>query len=302
MEQHTSIGPVAQAVADFILDRQAGYHSPDTIAFYRTQLRPFARHRDAQALPLATLSRGDIIAYLNQRRAEGRSPASIRAEFAAMHAFLTWAIQHGRAPEDCLDRVRWPKLPKVAIKPFSRSDVEKLLAEAARGSMPERDQAMLLLMADTGLRASELLGLKDTDIRGGRILIRGKGSRERWVPVSPEALAAIDRWRAVRPPEATHLFWSRHHRPLHRASLCALFKRLGERAGIDGVRCSPHTMRHTTGVEWIRDNGDVFTLQRLLGHADLNMTRRYLLLNDQDVADAHQRHSLAAKLVRSPGG
>ncbi len=100
--------------------------------------------------------------------------------------------------------------------------------------------------------------------------------------------------------ESSHLFITRLRRPFTRQGLYKLFDRLGERAGISGVRCSPHTMRHTTAQEWLNAGGDLATLQILLGHARLETTMRYLIVGYQQVAKRHRVLSLGKQLVQKP--
>lgn len=292
---------VPAAIDRWLAAKAAAYLSPLTLRFYRTQIRAFGAYCHDRRQPLAGLRMALVIDHMGRRRAEGRSPQSIRSEFAAIHAFLGWCIAQGLLDGSALEGLPWPKLPRLLIEPFRQSDVLALLAAAEGTTQPERDSAIILLMADTGIRASELCGIRDGDLQRerARIRIQGKGARQRWVPLSAAAMAAIDRWLAVRRAGAVRLFVSCHGWPLDRQSLYNLYRRLGRAAGIHEVRCSPHTMRHTMATEWIAAGGDLLTLQRLGGWSGIDMVRRYVGVTDAHVASAHHRHSLATQLLRT---
>lgn len=287
--------PISDAVRRFLLSRQSEYLAHDTILFYRTQLKAFTDWCAARGWSTGRLTQERIVGYFAHRR-QKRKPTTLEAEFRAVHAFVTWCIRRKHAPEGALDGVKWPKTPRVVVEPFTRRDVKRLLEQASMTTTPARDRAIILLMADCGLRAGELCGLMDSDVREGYIHVRGKGGRDRRVPVSPGTIAAIDRWRAERGP-STHIFVTRLGKPFTRQALYDLFARLGSRCRMDHVRCSPHTLRHTTAQEWLDAGGDLATLQLLLGHARLETTMRYLVVGYHHLAKRHQEISLGRQLV-----
>lgn len=281
----------------FIAHRQAANLSPDTIKAYQYQLRAFTEYSSAHRFRLQGLTAADIVGYFQARRTQGRPAPSLHQEFAAVHAMLTWALADRPEGDMVLRRVRWPKVPQPMIEPFSVPDVRHLLAAAGRSQMPQRDRAILMVMADTGVRAAEICGVKDTDVRDGRMRVFGKGGKYRWVPLGPQALEAIAEWRHVRPRTGGYLFVTRCRKPLSPRTLYDLFQRLGAKAGITDARCSPHTMRHTAATEWIKSGGDVRTLQKLLGHTAVGMTLRYVYASDDDVVKAHDKYGLALRLA-----
>ena len=286
---------VSEAVRRYIISRQSQYLSANTITFYKTQLRTFSNYCSDLGWFTLDITPDRLVEYLSLRR-EHRKPTTLEAEFRAIHAFLTWCIERKYCNPDTLDGVKWPKAPKPVIEPFTQGDVRGLLREAAKSPTPERDVAILLLMADCGLRASELCGLKDSDVRETYIHVHGKGGKERRVPIAPETLSVIRRWQKVRGP-CTYLFISQRGKPFTREGLRVLFKRLGKRAGVVDVRCSPHTLRHTTAQEWLDGGGDLETLRLLLGHARLETTMRYLVVGYSHVARKHKELSLGKQLL-----
>jgi site-specific recombinase XerD len=153
-------------------------------------------------------------------------------------------------------------------------------------------------LLDTGLRASELVGLTldKVWIDDGLVKVLGKGNKERLVPMGATVQKAVWRYlHSYRPKPANPLydtlFLTANGEPLTVNRLECIIERYGKKAEIEGVRLSPHTLRHTAAVSFLRNNGDVFSLQRMLGHSSLEMTRHYCNIADIDVKKAHLRAS-----------
>ena len=188
-----------------------------------------------------------------------------------------------------------PRVPRKVVPIFSPAQFGALLGviDTSQGE-GFRDLAIILTFYDTGLRLSELTGLKvdDVDLEDGSLKVMGKGGKERVVPfgkgVSRFLWHYITRFR----PEPlggrdSRLFLTADGRPMRRALIQTRIAKYGRRAGLSGVRCSPHTLRHSAAVNFLRNGGNVFSLQRLLGHSTLEMTRHYCELADVDVKKAH---------------
>jgi len=152
----------------------------------------------------------------------------------------------------------------------------------------------VLTLLDTGLRVSELCNLELGNLRleEGMLKVLGKGNKERLIPIGKQVQRLL--WRYIdryRPEPATancgFVFLTREGRPLTKDRVEKIMTYYGKKAGLAGIRCSPHTLRHTAAVTFIRNGGDVFSLQRMLGHSSLEMTRKYCELADIDVKRAH---------------
>jgi site-specific recombinase XerD len=158
-------------------------------------------------------------------------------------------------------------------------------------TLPRCARAILLLFLDTGLRLSELAALRMADLRpDGSVKVMGKGARERIVPVGSVARQALARYLWVRStPDADQpIFRSeRGGGPLGGRGIQQVFRGLKLRAGVPG-RCSPHSLRHTFARSYLVNGGDAFSLQRILGHATLDMVKRYVALADSDLATRHR--------------
>ena len=191
------------------------------------------------------------------------------------------------------------------IPTFTDDQLAALLAAPdTRRWIGVRDRAILLTMADTLARASELATLRasSVDLAQRVVTVMGKGARERQLPLGAIASGALHRYRgSVEDLRAGDPFFiSCRGRALDRQYLRAIVAGYGPKAGITGVRCSPHTLRHTGAKRFILAGGDVFTLQRLLGHTSLAMVRRYVELAAVDVALQHARFSPVDSLLRRP--
>lgn len=160
----------------------------------------------------------------------------------------------------------------------------------------DRDAALITFVLDTGVRVSEVAGLRmgDVDFENAVCRVVGKGSKERRVPVGRRARRELRRYLAQRrrPPPDAPLFMAEHGEPLTRWGIQKIVRRVAQRAGLQ-TRCSPHILRHTFARAFLTNGGDVFSLQRILGHspASLDITQRYVELLDEDLREVHRRAS-----------
>jgi integrase/recombinase XerD len=258
----------------------------------------------------------DFVMYLQQRqcysnhplvkpRQRGLSDNTVNCYLRSIRAFWSWLVREEAVAETPFAKVKIPKTTKKVIRSFSNEQLQDFL-NAVNTDTPEgyRDYVVTLTLLDTGIRLSELTGLKLTDINlEGKILrVKGKGNKERLVPFGKGVQRLL--WRYInycRPEPALvridNLFLTSDGRPLSKNRIESRMKKYGIRAGINGVRCSPHTLRHTAAISFLRNGGDVFSLQRLLGHNSLEMTRRYCEMADVDVQNAHAMASPVDNLV-----
>lgn len=157
-----------------------------------------------------------------------------------------------------------------------------------------RNKAIILAFLDTGLRLSELAAVQinDIDFDNGIIKVMGKGRKERFVRVGKETQKAILRYLLQRKDKLPSLWVTDHGEPVKSRGIQSLIKRLGKRAGITDARCSPHTFRHSFAIFALRNGIGEFSLQLLLGHSTLQMTRRYVQsLGTRDAIAAHEKAS-----------
>jgi site-specific recombinase XerD len=192
-------------------------------------------------------------------------------------------------------------VPTRLIATLGSVELERLLAVASR-----RDRLIIALLLDTGLRLSELAGLRVGDLLpDGYLRVRGKGGKERLVPLGTVTEARLPDYLAHGRPrpvgrDVDHIFLARDGRPLSPVAIQHALRRLGRRAGLTGVRTNPHTFRHTFAKLYLLNRGDLFSLQRILGHTTLDMVRRYVNLDTGEVKRQHAQASPVDRLAIGP--
>lgn len=229
---------------------------------------------------------------------------TINGYLRGLRAFWSWLKEEEFIGESPFAAVRIPKAPIKVIPTFSEEQLRALFGEVDLASQVGcRDYAIMLTLLDTGIRCSELTGLRLTDVDlSGRVLkVHGKGNKERMVPIGAKVQKAVWKYLTCQRPEPAtprydQVFLTRDGRPLSKDRLESIVERYGKRAGIVGVRVSPHTFRHTMAVTFLRNGGDVFSLQRITGHSQLDVLRGYVNLAQSDVSRVHQRNSPADNL------
>ncbi len=301
----------------WLIEGEIASLSQDTLALRRTVLSKlvwFLQHAGHRSFGLREAK--DFIFYLatghqepngrwgNPRFRKPPSPRTVQVYALETRRFLKFLAQEGLIDPEAPAQMRMPSVRAHQVQPFTRQQVEALLAAARRTRNARRDEALLLFLLDTGCRASEACNLlmKDLDLKERSCVVMGKGRKRRAVYFSKHTLRAL--WNYLREEERDPedpVFLGERGDPLNRDALRTLMRRLGEAAGLQAVRCSPHTLRHTFAVEFLRAGGDALTLQRLLGHENLAMTNRYVALAQADMANQHRQHSPVEALMRKDG-
>ena len=302
----------SRAVEGFLLNLAAEGKSENYFRWCQNLLRTF--HRWAGSRRITDLEPLDIKKYIRYLQTEHipygdghplhkpdrrLSPTTVKHHWAVPSTLFSWATREEIVQRNIMDLVPKPKAPKPLKVGFTQDEIKRLLRaiDAKSTARASRDRAILLFLLDTGCRISETTGCRrpDVDLSLGRAKVSGKGAKERFVYVGQEAKKAIWRYVSMHRPEPlpNHdlLFLTHEGRPMTRPALRSLLRRLGSKAEVPNVHA--HRFRHTAAVEFLRNGGDVFTLQRMLGHTSMEMVRRYLALVDADVAAVHRRASPA---------
>jgi len=222
------------------------------------------------------------------------SQSTVNHYYRVLNTFFGWLKQEGFIPDNPVAYIKAPKIDHKVVPALTPNEVRRLLdACSSKSALDVRNKAILSILLDTGLRVSELANLKleDVDLNTGTILVRrGKGGKQRIVRIGSKAQKAL--WRYVtiyRPRDTERLFLDRAGEPLDASGIKIMIRRLTKKTG---VKVYGHKLRHTFSINYLRNGGDVFTLQYLLGHSTLQMTQRYLQsLNSQDAINAHIRFS-----------
>ncbi|MFN2520867.1 MAG: tyrosine-type recombinase/integrase [Candidatus Limnocylindria bacterium] len=295
--------PLENLVDRYLVSCRAAGLSPATSEWYERLLHAYLGWDGAPrgSAEFDARSVTAFLAWLRDRvgpRGRRVSPETLHAHYRVLRAFASWLAREGHTKLNVLADLKAPRRQRKVVAPLSDDEVRRLLRACPRGTFHgERDRLSLLLLLDTGLRRNELIGVRvsDLDLRAGVLLVRGKGGRERRVSFGGAVAGALASFLAEWRP-AGALLTSESCRPLRPAGLRRILARRGADAGIAGLHA--HRFRHTFALRYLEAGGDVFTLQRLLGHATLDMVQRYLRLADSYVLAAHRRHSPVDRLDR----
>lgn len=272
--------------------RQKG-HSPGTMAAYTQAIRRFLEYADKAGLTEAeSVTRPFLRAYA-QQVGETLSPGGAHARLRPIKTFFSWLEAEEVIAKSPMTRVPMPKMPRQILPAIDPEQVAQLMTAALHSRLGVRDRAIIAVLFDTGVRVSELCGIHLEDVQtGGRIYIRqAKGGRGRVVPISRSALRHLTKYLNTGRPKTRlpQVFLSDAETPMNRDSVKQMLERLCRVAKLPTF--TPHTFRRGFAVNYLRNSGDVFTLQRILGHATLEMTNRYAVLRDDDLKDVHRRAS-----------
>ena len=272
----------------------------NTLLAYARDLAHFAHFTTTRAQTTATADRATLSAYMQHLTAENLSPRSAARRLSCLRQFHRFLARDGIRTDDPTDLLDSPRLPQTLPRLLSETDITALL-EAARTLPPPRGPtaaAALHLLYSTGLRISELLALPRTALAttGDILHIRGKGGRERIVPLSDTARATCADMLAQAPP-SRWLFAGRNPScALTRQGFDLILRDACRAAGLDPARVSPHVLRHAFASHMLAHGADLRSLQLLLGHADISTTQIYthvLAERLQRLVEAH--HPLATE-------
>jgi integrase/recombinase XerD len=279
---------------DYMLAKALQGLSQRTLDDYEEYTGKLLKYLDSNGLDLTT---GAIRQWLSTLDV---GPVTLGIRIKVLRTFCRWLAAEGYMKTDVMAPIPNPKVPTVFPRVLAEGDIRKLIQTARR---KPRDLALVLVLLDTGVRASECcnLTLDDVDLDGRSLLIRnGKGQKDRNVYYSDLTARALRRWLSCRPDDGSDdaVFLSQQTgRRLSRNSLAVAVKRLGTRAGIRGSGCSPHDLRRTFATRWIAGGGDSHSLQRMMGHTTTRMAEKYVFMAAGEVAEAHARYSPVARLT-----
>ncbi|NSW52218.1 MAG: tyrosine-type recombinase/integrase [Anaerolineae bacterium] len=298
----------SNAIPTYSLYLASNGFSPHTVKYYAGCMKRVLKAIGDR--PVAAIQYQDLVLFMADVSARGRSQNTLRAYWKSFRSFFSWAQLELGLKELPNAKIKCPAEPPTEVIPFTQEDVQALLkaAEYTRPAVSHgrksfqmkrataaRDIALVKLLLDTGLRVSEAarLTVGDVDLFDNcavqvHAYRSGKKSRPRTVFISRRTAYQIHRYLSTRdkPHNSEPLFLSIKNNPMDRDSIRHLLDNLGTRADVPNTH--PHRFRHTFAIEFLRNGGNVYTLQRLLGHSTLDMVRRYLHLSEVDIENAHR--------------
>jgi site-specific recombinase XerD len=305
------VDDLQQGIESWLLDgqiRQLSRHTLVCRRFLTDKLLWFLREEDIPVCDKRALQR--FFAYVitahespqgrwgNPREREPVRPRTAANYFRWLRTLFRFLVAEGMLEQSPMEGMRPAAHQNDQVQPFAPEQVAALIAAAKRSRHPRRNEAVLLFLLDTGVRADELCRLKmsEVDLAGKRALVLGKGGKKRTVYIGGATTRAVlqylrEQGREPRQPLFLADGGRREGEALTPSGLLKLITRLGQAARIEATRCSPHTFRHTFAIEFLRAGGNMFTLKELLGHTTLTMVNRYVALAQADIENQHRQFS-----------
>src|SRR5579875_2669807 len=294
---------IDEAIRGYILDCKVRGRSHRTIEWYEQKLRFFARWLDEEeetdSLDEVTIAhlRSFVLHIQSEqtgRRAvnkDGGSP--IQVSPLTVKGFFNWYHSEDLIAYNPAQRLKLPAVPDYMIPTFSPEHLKAMLEACDLSTTPGyRDYTLMLVLLETGIRVSELCGLRIQDVHDDYIRVVGKGNKEREVGISPDVgkllWKYIHQYRKPADEKDTHVFVNRYGQPLTPNGVEQLLIDVKHRAGVEGVRVSAHTFRHTFARMYLEKGGEIYKLSRLMGHSSVEVTEEYL--KDFKVRAARQEH------------
>jgi len=303
MTQRSTLQTMAEAIDAFLLYARVDGRLPKTMRTYHQAFQDFLKFLGTAEIPLTQLTQGEFRRWISTRLDQNYSKVTINIRLRVIRAFCNWLVREGHLPESPLKQVKQLRVPRQYPYVLSEPQVQALFKAVNRDNWTgKRNWAMLLLFLDGMLRLSELLNLEtgDVSLQIRSIRVRhGKGDKERIVFMGRRLTRAMQDWLQIReyPLVDDRLFVTSRGYRLEYRNVERIIERLAAKAGVEGVRCSPHTLRHTGATLFIRYGGDPFSLQRLLGHSDISTTMIYVHMAGTALREAHAKASPVDRLL-----
>ncbi|OGR74291.1 MAG: hypothetical protein A2089_03890 [Elusimicrobia bacterium GWD2_63_28] len=300
----TSLNTLLEA---FILRCKAKSLSNGSIRWYKDKLKPFIAFLEGLKVKDArSITPTQIRAYFEHLQAEGLCSGTIYRAYTGLGTFFTFLLKEDFIQANPMALVEKPKRTKKMLQAFSMDQVRDLLAQFDQDNFPLlRTRTLIVLLLDTGLRISEALSIKknDIDLSENTIKVMGKGGKERLVPFGTTAKQALMQYlmRIGEIPGQELVFLNRFGGGLNRRTIQRQIQLYAEKAGIKGVRPSPHTLRHTFATQYVLNGGDAFSLQKILGHSTLDMVRVYVDMANSNMTLQHRKFSPMDRLGQISG-
>jgi len=290
----------------FVFECEAKNLSEKTIRWYKQILKQFFKYVDTQKPRLVKAEHiRDYITYLKTKNIVnnltgkvdkiGLSSHSIKDNFAAIRVFFNFLESENYIQNNPIKPLKAPRQEKKIINTLTLEQIKKLLSIVDKKTyFGFRDYVILCAFLDTGIRLNELSNLKNDNVNFAEnyFIVYGKGKKERVIPISSKLKRLL--WKLIeksRYQYQDYLFVDKYGEKLSGSAIRQMVKRMGKKTGIKNVRLSPHTFRHTFAKMWILNGGDIFTLQKILGHTTMDMVRNYVNLASSDIQIQHRKFS-----------
>lgn len=291
-------------IHNFIRDCKIRNLSEHTIKYYKNELYKTLKYFEQNELTTnpSEMSSGFIQEQVILRMMDdNRKETTINATLRALRSFFNYLEKEAFILNNPMTNVKLVRQKRRVIQTFNREQIHAILRQPDRSTFTGlRDYTIMMFLLETGVRVKELCGIRLHDINwnDGVVVIREtKGVKERTVPVQKKMKYQLSQYLQIRGQvENDFLFINIEDEPLQIRAVQSAIAKYGRKAGINNVRCSPHTFRHTFAKLSVQNGADVFSLQSVLGHSSMEMVRNYVNLFTKDVAKSHKKFSPIEKL------
>lgn len=296
-----------EAIRLFLMDCRFRNLSPMTITGYHAYLKSLYRDLEAWGTAFTALTQKDLsVRMVNEMLDKGLSAHTVNGKIRTLQQFFKFLFQEGITERNITDGLKPIKADKKMVHTFTEEQVQTVLDLADQTTFTGlRDYAIMLVFLETGMRVMELCSLKIADIDFEENTIRilmGKGRKSRSVPIQATCVHALKRYLEERGQQPIGDLWMTvFNTPLARNTIIGLVKEYIKKAQLTSVQGACHIFRHTMAKFFLLNGGDIFTLQYLLGHATLEMTRYYIELFGTDIHKQHAKYSPIENLAEEAG-
>lgn len=262
--------------------------SPLTVEAYNRDILAFLKY--LEEIACAEPERRHVETYMGHMREKGRSTRSIVRSISALRGFFNYLLLDGKIKVSPLEDVDTPKFRPPIPRVLSEDEMSELIRLPDGQKMALRDRTILELLYATGLRVSELVGLKkgDINLEGGFVIAMGKRSKERVVPLGSYSRDAVKDYLEMGKPAGQYLFPNRRGGMMTRQAIWKIIRKYGLQ--LHKGRVSPHTIRHTFATHLLEGGADLRSVQVLLGHEDISTTQIYTHVDSKRLKEIHKKH------------
>jgi integrase/recombinase XerD len=272
--------------------------SQNTLGAYRADLMTLGRGLSARNKSIDKANKADLLAFIAKRVEDGAKPRSTARQLSSFRRFFRYIMREGLRDSDPTADIEMPRIGRSLPKTLTEDEVDALLhAPNTDEPLGHRDRAMLELLYATGLRVSELINLRHSQVNFNQGVLRivGKGDRERLIPLGDEAQRWLrdfidgPRMEILLERQTDYLFPTRRGDRMTRQAFWHIIKRYADKAGIE-KKLSPHSLRHAFATHLLNHGADLRVVQLLLGHSDLSTTQIYTHVARERLKDLHGEH------------
>ncbi len=294
---------IQQGIKEFLIEIEVRKYTPRTIRGYRNNLNLFLRFcTEHEIATIENVTLATVKQFTRAMTASKKKGTYINGILKGVKSFLQYCYEEGYGAFNTKCCFPWCKEERAVITAFTPQQVKTMFQNCRGGDfLHVRDKAILTILFETGIRCWELCCIQKSDIHEDFIIIQGKNHKQRVVPITPILRKALTKYDAVTEDyfilknREDYYFLSVHGRQLTNSAVEHIVKRYGE--GIEGIRTSPHTCRHFFAQQQIKMGTDLYTISRLLGHENIQITQTYLnSLRDRDVIEIAKSKSVLMSL------